>query len=60
MHAAKLLTGPVHANLEIFESGYHFTWIRVDGALNHAGERFQKYVVSASFTGFLRTEGQFV
>ena len=59
-NAAKLLTGPVYTNVEIFEFRYIFTWIRVDGALNHSGERFQKDVVSVSFTGFLRTEGQFV
>ena len=58
-NAAKLLTGPVCINVEIFESRYIFTWIRVDGALNQSGERFQD-VVSLSFTGFLRTEGQFV
>ena len=59
-NAVKLLTGPVYTNVEIFEFRYIFTWIRVDGALNHSGERFQKDVVSVSFTGFLRTEGQCV
>ena len=31
-NAAKLLTGPVYTNVEIFEFRYICTWIRVDGA----------------------------
>ena len=36
-----------------FETSYFFTRIRVDGALNQSGERFQRNAVSESgFTGF--------
>ena len=35
--------GPrVHESRLIFETAYFFTRIRVDDALNHSGERFQK------------------
>ena len=38
-----------------------FIRIRVNGALNHSGKRFQNNAVSVSgFTGFVKTEGRFV
>ena len=41
-------------------TAYFVTQLRVDGALNHSGERFQNDAVSVSgFTGFIRAEGRF-
>ena len=46
---------PVHTNPDIFKTAYFVTRFRVDGALNHSGERFQKDANSVSgFTGFGR------
>ena len=51
----------VPTNSEIFETAYLFMRIRVDGALNHSGERFKNNAVSMSeLTGFVWTDGLFV
>ena len=43
---------PVPTNSEIFETAHFFTRLRVDGALNHSGERLKKHTVLVSgFTG---------
>ena len=51
----------VPTNSEISETAYLFMRIRVDGALNHSGERFKNNAVSMSeLTGFVWTDGRFV